>query len=92
MNKFIRLKIELDKIGFPMSIPNLRKLEKFGIIFTTRNKSSNYRELDDAMFNKSMRNIILYIFYTPIEDIIKNDASVIASRIKKIKKALKLLY
>ncbi len=80
-----------DKFGIEFSIDQLRKLEKARIIFTTRNLENNYRQLSEEQFKKSVRNLILYYFNTPIEDILKDNPDIIQDRIKKIKKALKLL-
>jgi hypothetical protein len=91
MIRLKEIKKVVDDLGFVRSIGFYRKLDKAGVISTVRNKHSRYRELDDAMFEKSVRNVILYIFGVPKEDIIQDDSLTINYWVKRIKKALKLL-
>ena len=91
MRKITSVVNEMASLGIKLSVDNVRKLELSGIIKTTHNPQSKHREFTDEQFKKTIRNLILYYFNTPIKDIVENKPEVIADRIKKIKKALKLL-
>lgn len=88
--KISKIKEALNKLGIELSLDNIRKLEKAGIITCGRSKG-RFREFSEEQFAKSMRNLLLYYFNTPIKDIKEDKPEVIAERIKLIKKALKQL-
>ena len=79
----------MDGFGVKLSIDNVRKLEIKGIVMTTRNAKNRYREFTDEQFKQTIRNLLLYYFNTPVDVIKKNDSVEMASRISKIRKAVK---
>jgi len=89
--KISDIKKRLDELGLQCSIDQIRKLEKLGLTFAVRNSKNNYREYTEEGLNKSLRNIVLYMFNTPIKDIKSDDPEVIKNSIKKIFKIIRKL-
>jgi len=80
----------LKEYGIDYSIDQIRKLEKFGIVFTTHNPKSKHREFTEDQFDKSVRNICYYYSGATIAEI-KANGEVLKSRKKKILKTTRRL-
>ena len=80
----------LLKLGIDVSLDQIRKLEKKGLITCTRAKN-RYRVYSEQDFKHAVKNIILYYLRTPVEDILLNDSAVIKDRVSKILLAVKRL-
>ena len=91
MFKISAIKERIEKEGLVISVDQVRKLEKLGLTFPVRNPKNNYREYTEEGLNKSIRNIILYMFNTPIPDIKSDDPEVLKKSIKNILKIIRKL-
>ena len=91
IQKISHIKSALEKFGIKISLDNIRKLEKAKIIHTTHNPITRHRQFSEDEFKRSMKNLILYYFNTPIKDILEDKPEMIKDRIKKIRQALRLL-
>ena len=82
-NKITGLQQAIQKLGISISVDQIRKLEKAGIVFNTRSEGK-HRLFTDEQFKKSMKNILLYYFNTPIAEIKSGDAALLQARAKNI--------
>ena len=74
----------LFRDGFLISADNIRRLEKKGIVFSTRDEDNDYRVFSQEQFDRSIKNVKLYQLGMPITEIIKADPVYIAEWTKKV--------
>ena len=91
MKRIGDLQKAINNEGLSCSVDQVRKLEKLGLTFSVRNPKNNYREYTEEGLNKSIRNIILYMFNTPIPDIKSDDPEVLKKSVKNIIRIIRKL-
>lgn len=86
--KISDVKNAMEKFGIELSIDQIRKLERTGIVICDR-KESGHRRYTETQFKKTVRNLLLYYFNVPTEVILNCNIKVIKDRINRIFKALR---
>ena len=88
--KISKLRKELLNLGLDISDENLRRYEKIGLIYCSRSKVG-FREFTDEDIKRSIKNVLLYYFHTPVEVIKSKDESVVKEACDKIMSLTELL-
>ena len=72
-----------------LSLDQIRKLEKWSIVFSTRNPENNYREFSSEQFQISIKNILRYYYNVPLDVIQKGDEKELEIWAKIVMKGVK---
>lgn len=91
MKKINDVKKKMKEFGIILSLAQLRKLERLGIVYCVHNPVNKYREFDDVQFDKTVTALLFYYFNTPLVEIRSEDKELLSKRAKLILKAARVV-